>query len=97
MDEGNVRITFDNEVSAAVGSFDIFDKKLPKILAQDSENVILEVKYTEFLPQLIKQLLPPDRQEFVAFSKYVSCYDAAHHITDVTAGISKTHMGWRIL
>ena len=96
LDEGTVRITFDSEVAAAVGSFDIFDSTLPKLAAQDPNNLILEVKYTEFLPQLIKDLLPPDGQEFVAFSKYVSCYEAAHHTTDVTAGISKTHMGWRI-
>lgn len=96
LDEGTVRITFDSEVAAAVGGFDIFDSSLPKLAAQEPDYLILEVKYTEFLPQLIKELLPPDGEEFVAFSKYVSCYDAAHHLTDVTAGISKTHMGWRI-
>ncbi|SFG26093.1 polyphosphate polymerase domain-containing protein [Oribacterium sp. WCC10] len=89
LDEGTVRITFDSEVAAAVGSFDIFDETLPKLPAIDEGVEVLEVKYTEFLPQIISELLPTDGQEFVAFSKYVSCYDAAHQLTDVTAGISK--------
>lgn len=96
MDEGTVRITFDSEVSAAVGSFDIFDSDLPRFSAQDPQKMIVEVKYTEFLPQIIKQLLPPDGQEFVAFSKYCACFEAAHHLTDLSAGISKTYTGWRI-
>ncbi len=91
MEEGTVRITFDTEVAAALGGFDIFDKTLVKLPAQDPDKVILEVKYTEFLPQLIKELLPPGGHEFVAFSKYVACYEAAHFITDPTAGINKSY------
>ena len=90
LDEGTVRITFDSEVAAAVGGFDIFDETLPKLPAIEPDVEVLEVKYTEFLPQIIKEVLPLDGEEFVAFSKYVSCYDAAHHLTDVTAGLSKT-------
>ncbi len=95
MDEGTVRITFDSEVAAAVGGFDIFDSELPRLPAIDPEVEVLEVKYTEFLPQLIKELLPADGNEFLAFSKYVACYEAAYHLTDVSAGISKTNIGWR--
>lgn len=94
-DEGTVRITFDSDIRAAVGSFDIFDSKLPQFSACEADYLVLEVKYTEFIPQMIKELLPLDGQEFTAFSKYVACYDAAHHLTDMTAGISKTHLGWR--
>ena len=95
LEEGTVRITFDSDVRAAVGGFDIFDATLPRLPAQSEEYEILEVKYTEFLPRMIRKLLPFPGQEFTAFSKYVACYDAAHHLTDVTAGISKTNMGWR--
>lgn len=97
LDEGTVRITFDSDIRAAVGGFNIFDSDLPRIPACEADYVVLEVKYTEFIPQMIKKLIPSDGQEFVAFSKYVACYDAAHHLTDVTAGISKTHLGWRIV
>ena len=90
MDEGTVRITFDSEVCAAVGGFDLFDRELVKLPAQEPDREVLEVKYTEFLPHTIKQLLPMQGSEFAAFSKYVVCYEAAHHITDVCAGIAKT-------
>ena len=92
MDEGTVRITFDSEVCAAVGSYDIFDRELVKLPAQEYDREVLEVKYTEFLPFSVKKLLPMRGSEFSAFSKYVVCFEAAHHITDVSAGISKSHI-----
>lgn len=92
MDEGTVRITFDSEVCAAVGSYDIFDRELVKLPAQEYDREVLEVKYTEFLPFSVKKLLPMSGSEFSAFSKYVVCFEAAHHITDVSAGISKSHI-----
>ncbi len=94
-DAGTVRITFDSDVRAAIGGFQIFDATLPTMIAQDPSVVVLEVKYTEFLPRVVAQLLPTQGREFVAFSKYTSCYDAAHQLTDVTAGIAKTSQGWR--
>ena len=93
--EGTVRITFDKQVCAAVGGFDIFDKGLPKLSVQTQDEVVLEVKFTEFLPQLVKELLPTPDQSLVAFSKYCACFERAHHLTDPTAGISKTYIGWR--
>ncbi len=95
MDEGNVRITFDSGVAAAVGGFDIFDRNLPRLPVLTPDKTVLEVKYTEFLPEIIKELLVPGGQEFTAYSKYVACFEAAHHLADVSAGISKTYMGWR--
>lgn len=95
MDEGTVRITFDSCVRAAVGSFDIFDEHLPVIPAMDRDKLVLEVKYTEFIPKLISELLPLNGQEFGSFSKYVACYDAANYITDATTGINKSLSGWR--
>ena len=92
MDAGTVRITFDKCVRAAIGSFNIFDPELPTLPAIDPAQLVLEVKYTAFLPQVIKQLLPLNGQVFTAFSKYAECYEAAHHLTDPTAGISKTHL-----
>ncbi|MGN0779693.1 MAG: polyphosphate polymerase domain-containing protein [Aristaeellaceae bacterium] len=92
MDAGTVRITFDKCVRAAIGSLDIFDAQLPTLPAIAPGKLVLEVKYTAFLPQVIKTLLPLNGQEFSAFSKYAECYEAAHHLTDPTAGISKTHL-----
>ena len=52
---------------------------------------MLEVKFTEFLPGLIRKLLPLGGQEFSAISKYTLCYEGAHHLTDALAGITKTN------
>lgn len=92
MDAGTVRITLDKHVRAAIGSFDIFDPELPTIPAIAPDKLVLEVKYTAFLPQLIQRLLPMNGQELSAFSKYAECYEAAHHLTDPTAGITKTYL-----
>ncbi len=95
LEEGTVRITFDSSVRAALGGFQIFDPDLPTVSAMDPGILVLEVKYTEFLPRIVQQLLPPQSRDFSAFSKYTACFDAAHHLTDPTAGISKTLNGWR--
>ncbi len=88
---GNVRITFDSDVRAAVGGWDIFDSGLPTLAALEENKLILEVKFTEFLPGIIKELLPLDGQEFTAVSKYTLCYERAFHLTDVLSGITKTN------
>ena len=75
LDTGTVRVTFDENVRAAVGSFDIFDASLPTLEVLEPEKLVLEVKYTEFYPEIIKQIVPTDATEYTAVSKYVLCYD----------------------
>lgn len=89
--EGDVRITFDSNVRAAVGGWDIFDPELPTLAALEPETLVLEVKFTQFLPGMIRKLLPSFGQEFLAVSKYTLCYERAHHLTDAFAGITKTN------
>lgn len=90
-DEGTVRITFDSDVRAAILDCNIFDPDLPVLSVLEPEVLVLEVKFTEFLPGLIRKLLPSDGQEFAAISKYTLCYEKAHHLTDALAGITKTN------
>ena len=59
MDEGTVRITFDSDVRAAVGSYDIFDPSLPTLQVLEPGKLVMEVKFTEMLPQIVRDLLPP--------------------------------------
>lgn len=89
--EGDVRITFDSDVRAALAGYDIFDPKLPTLAALEPDTLVLEVKFTEFLPGIIRELLPLDGLQFLAVSKYTLCYERAHHLTDPLAGISKTN------
>lgn len=80
LDQGTVRITFDSNVRAAVGSFDIFDASLPTLSALEPGKLIMEVKFTEMLPQSVRDLLPPNALEFTAVSKYVLCYEKTQYL-----------------
>lgn len=71
---GDVRITFDEDVRAGLLGFDLFDPQLPTLNVLDPGRLIMEVKYTQLLPSLIKKALPPRSSELTAVSKYVlSC------------------------
>ena len=96
LEEGTVRITFDRDVRAAIGGLDIFDPELPALYVFEPGKLLLEVKYTEFLPQIIRQCLPSDGQEFTAFSKYTGCFERACHLTDPAFQISKSIFKGRI-
>lgn len=89
--EGDVRVTFDQDVRSAAFNYDIFDPYLPVRSILEPGMMVLEVKFTEFLPEVIKELLPLDGQQFAAISKYTLCYEAAFFRTDTMAGISKTN------
>lgn len=80
MDTGTVRITFDAEVRAAIGGFDIFDATLPTLSVLEPGKLVMEVKFTELLPQLVRELLPPQSAEFTAVSKYVLCYEKTRYL-----------------
>ena len=84
-------ITLADEVIDDSRPYDIFDPELPTLSVLEPEVLVLEVKFTEFLPGLIRKLLPLDGQEFSAVSKYTLCYERAHHLTDALAGITKTN------
>lgn len=68
---GNVRITFDTNIR---GSTDI-DKFADKELVHDDIGIsaVLEVKYDEFVPDYILQLLETNRMQQTSCSKYRMC------------------------
>ena len=80
LDAGTVRITFDSDVRAAVGSFDIFDDTLPALPVLEPGKCVMEVKYTEFLPRFVREVLPDRASEFTAVSKYVLCYEKTEYL-----------------
>lgn len=82
VDAGTVRITFDTDVRAAVGSFDIFDPALPGLPVLEPGKCVMEVKFTEFLPDFVRQVLPDRASEFTAVSKYVLCYEKTAYQND---------------
>ena len=80
LDAGTVRITFDQNVRAAVGSFDIFDPSLPCLSVIDPGRLVMEVKFTEFLPKFVQDILPPQRAEMTAGSKYGLGYEKTPYL-----------------
>ena len=80
LDEGTVRITFDKDVRAAVGSYDIFDSTLPTLPVLEPGKCVMEVKYTEFMPRVLNEVLPDRASEFTAVSKYVLCYEKTEYM-----------------
>ena len=80
MDEGTVRITFDMNVRAAVGSYDIFDATPPALPVLEPGKLVMEVKFTEFCPQLVRDMVPPGAAELTAVSKYCLCYEKTAYL-----------------
>jgi hypothetical protein len=86
MDEGDVRITFDKHIRAGLGGFDLFDKELPAIEALPVNVLVLEVKFTQFLPEIVKRALRDMPNEITAASKFVLCCDVAQGAYGLDAG-----------
>lgn len=82
MEEGTVRVTFDSDVRAAIAGYDLFDAALPALSVLEPGKLVMEVKYTEFLPQIVRSILPPSSEELTAVSKYVLCYEKTRYLHD---------------
>lgn len=82
--EGTVRITFDRDVQAAVGSYDLFAPALAVLPVLEPHKLILEVKYTEFLPGILREILPPDAAECTAVSKFDLCRNKTQYLNGFT-------------
>lgn len=69
---GNVRVTLDYSIRTGLGSKDFFSKDCPTVAVPDNP-IILEVKWDEFLPEIIKKAVQLGNRQSSAFSKYASC------------------------
>lgn len=65
---GNVRITFDSKIRTGINSVDFLNDEV--ITLSTGNNTILEVKYDEFIPQVILDAVQTGGQSAKAFSKY---------------------------
>ena len=70
---GNVRITFDKDIRTGIYSRNFFDDSLPTINVIDNRVVVLEVKYDEFLPEIIHDIIQTNDRRASAISKYAAC------------------------
>lgn len=70
---GNVRVTIDSDVRTGLNSVDLFDKELLTVPVLESGKSILEIKYDEYLPDIIKTLTQIGARERTQASKYAAC------------------------
>ena len=81
MESGDVRITFDSDVRGAYPCEGITGEGMVFGYVLDPGKLIMEVKFTEFLPEIVRQILPSRAMEQSAVSKYVLCCDAVSQMT----------------
>ena len=71
---GNVRVTFDSQIRTTLFHREFLTQRVSDVSATDTpRDMLLEVKYDAFLPELIQDIIqmPGVRQQ--AFSKYGAC------------------------
>lgn len=71
LESGTVRITFDHHVRAGMDSLDIFNPGMVMAEALDSGFLIMEVKFSEFLPDPVRRLLLTQSVNYSSVSKYM--------------------------
>ena len=71
--EGNVRVTLDTNISSSRAIDRFFDERIPKRPVMAAGSQLLEVKYDEFLPDVIYTALQLQNLRQTAFSKYYIC------------------------
>ncbi|MDC7287011.1 polyphosphate polymerase domain-containing protein [Blautia schinkii] len=69
---GNVRVTLDYNIRTGLGCIDFLNPDCITIPAGESP-IILEVKWDEFLPSVIRDIVQLEGRRTSAFSKYAAC------------------------
>jgi len=69
---GNVRVTIDYDIRTGLSSTDFLNTKTVTMPAGDAP-IILEVKWDEFLPDIVKDAVALNSRRVSAFSKYEQC------------------------
>lgn len=71
--QGNVRITFDSQIKTGIYSKDFLNPDVPTVFAGEQGTIILEVKFDEYLPEVIQMAVQIGNRSQSAFSKYAAC------------------------
>lgn len=67
---GNVRITFDKSIRTGLNNINMFDENLPTIETIDGRFIVLEVKFDEYLPKVIHDIVQVNERRATSISKY---------------------------
>lgn len=69
---GNVRVTLDYDIRTGLGCTDFLDPDCVTVPAGDAP-IILEVKWDNYLPEIIRAAVQLEGRRVSAFSKYAQC------------------------
>lgn len=72
-DAGNVRVTLDYNIRTGLHCTDFLNPNCITIPAGDNSTIILEVKWDNFLPTIIRDIVQLENRDASAYSKYASC------------------------
>ncbi|MEJ2756996.1 MAG: polyphosphate polymerase domain-containing protein [Anaerolineales bacterium] len=70
---GDVRITFDYSLKAGVFQNDLFSNGY-MISAIPQDQIILEVKYTGYIPDIVRNIIQINNLQWQSSSKYAKCF-----------------------
>ena len=70
---GNVRVTFDSHIRTGLYSTGLFDSSIPTLSVGEPGVLLMEVKYDNFLPDIMRDLIQTNTRHPGAFSKYAAC------------------------
>jgi hypothetical protein len=70
---GNVRITFDTDIRTGLNSKELFNRDTSTMSTNLNSKIILEVKFDEFLPGIIQDIIQLNQRQNSSFSKYAVC------------------------
>jgi SPX domain protein involved in polyphosphate accumulation len=77
--QGNVRVTFDTNISTSSDVLGFLDEQIPKRPIMPAGQQLMEVKFDEFLPDFIYRNLNLNQLQPTAYSKYYLCRKHALH------------------
>lgn len=81
LDAGGVRITFDSDVRGAYPGYGVTEKNMAFQYVLEPGKLIMEVKFTEFIPKLVQDILPVQAVDLSAVSKYLLCCEKVNYMT----------------
>lgn len=67
---GNVRVTFDRHISASPQTGGLFEREISRVSVLPTGYHVLEVKYDDFLPDAVYQLIENGHMQQTTFSKF---------------------------
>ena len=74
-DANEVRVTFDEDIRSGRFTYDLFTDSLVLTPILDKDDIILEVKYNDKIPQAIDRILKSEKMVKTSCSKYALCVE----------------------